>query len=88
MYIKLFSDSRAAIQSLDNTKYRSALVRDTITALNTLGAKVNRLELAWIKAHNNFCGKERADELAKNAMYNSIGYFLYQPSPQQHKTAA
>ena len=50
-----------------------------MNALYTLGTKVNRLELAWIKAHNNCWGNERADELAKNSMYNSIGYFDIRP---------
>ena len=78
-FIKLFSDSRAALLSLDNIKYKSSLVKDTIDALNTLGSMVNRLDLAWIKAHNNYSGNERADELAKNSMYNSVGYFNVKP---------
>lgn len=48
--------------------------------LNILGKLCHRVELVWIKAHNNYLGDERADELARNAVFNNIIYFdIYLP---------
>ena len=49
-YIKIFSDSRAAIQALNSAVVTSQLVKNTVSALNLVGGKVDRLEIAWIKA--------------------------------------
>ena len=65
-YIKIFSDSRAAIQALNNSTVSSQIVKDTISALNLVGAKASRLEVSWIRAHVGHLGKERADQLARN----------------------
>lgn len=78
-YIKLFSDSQAALLSLAQWKMKSKLVVDTVMALNTLGKRCIRLELNWIKAHHNYEGNERADELARNAVYNNIIRFDINP---------
>ena len=67
LYIKVFSDSRAAIQALNSNIVTSQLVKDTVTHLNTIGIKVNRLEISWIKAHVDHEGNERADQLAWDA---------------------
>ena len=67
VYIKVFSDSRAAIQALDSNIVSSQLVKDTITQLNIIGNKVNRLEISWIKAHVGHEGNEKADQLARDA---------------------
>ena len=48
-------------------------------ALNALGQGRERLELNWIKAHNNYPGNERADELAQNAIYHNIVNFDADP---------
>ena len=66
-YIKVFSDSRAAIQALNSNIVSSQLVKDTVTQLNIIGNKVNRLEISWIKAHVGHEGNERADQLARDA---------------------
>ena len=60
-YIKIFSDSRAAIQALHSTIVTSQSVKNTVAALNLVGGKVNRLETAWIKAHVGHWENERAD---------------------------
>ena len=78
-YIKLFSDSQAALKSLNKPNVKSKLVAQTIAALNNLGRQVNRLQLSWIKAHANHKGNERADELARNAVFQSITYFDVHP---------
>ena len=65
--VKVFSDSRAAIQALNSNIVSSQLVKDTITQLNIIGNKVNRLEISWIKAHVGHEGNEKADQLARDA---------------------
>ena len=64
-YVKIFSDSRAAIMALNSTIVTSELVKTTIAALNLVGGKVERLEIAWIKAHEIHWGNKRADQLAR-----------------------
>ena len=66
-YIKVFSDSRASIQALNSNIVTSQLVKDTVTQLNIIGNKVDRLEISWIKAHVGHDGNERADQLARDA---------------------
>ena len=79
MYIKLFSDSQAALKSLNKFRCLSKTVVRTVDALNELGRDRERLELNWIKAHNNYPGNERADELARNAAYHNIVNFSIDP---------
>ena len=50
-YVKLFSDSQAALKSLAKNKVKWHVVGQTMRELNTTGALVNRLQLDWIKAH-------------------------------------
>ena len=67
-FIKIFSDSQAAIQALNSTYLTSKLVKNTINALNQVGNKVESLEINWIKAHVGHPGNERADALARNSV--------------------
>ena len=78
-YVKIFSDSRAAIQALNSPTVTSQLVKNTISTLNLVGGKTDRLEIAWIKAHVGHWGNERADELArdsKSLVHNVHGILL------------
>ena len=70
-YIKIFSDSQAAILALNSNTVTSSLVKQTIITLNTLADSTERLELCWIKAHVGYDGNERADQLAREAVKNS-----------------
>ena len=79
IYIKLFSDSQAALKSLDKSRSLSKTVVRAVEALNNLGADKQRLELNWIKANNNYLGNKRADELARNAAYHNIVNFSIDP---------
>ena len=78
-YIKLFSDSQAALKSLAKHKVKSHVVGQTIRELNITRSRAARLQLDWIKAHNNHTGNERADELARNSVYESNVFFDIQP---------
>ena len=66
-YVKIFTDSQAALQALSSNDYTSRIVKETCLELNKLKQLVVRLELVWIKAHVGYKGNERADELARNA---------------------
>lgn len=66
-YIKIFSDSQAALQALDSYDIHSSIVQDTILTLNELGNRTKRLSLNWIKAHAGHKGNEEADQQARIA---------------------
>ena len=70
-YIKIFSDSQAAILALNSNTVTSSLVKQTINTLNLLAGSTERLEICWIKAHVGYKGNERADQLAREAVKNS-----------------
>ena len=78
-YVKIFCDSQAALMALDKWKVKSKTVMETMIALNELGETCQRLELCWVKAHNNYFGNERADELARNAVYENVILFSVPP---------
>ena len=78
-YIKLFSDSQAALKSLNKFRCLSKTVVRAVEGLNELGKNRQRLELNWIKAHNNYPGNERADELARNSAYHNVVNFSIDP---------
>lgn len=84
-YIKLFSDSQAALKSINNHKITSRTVDKAVDALNQLGLHRHRLELNWIKAQYNYVRNERADELARNAVYINIVYFNHPYPTSGHK---
>ena len=64
-YVKIFVDSRAALQALGARTFKSASVARTHDALNRLAARGSTVSLSWIKAHVNHVGNEQADRLAK-----------------------
>ena len=70
-YIKICSDSQAAILALNSNTVTSSSVKQTIITLNLLAGSTERLEICWIKAHVGYDGNERADQLAREAVKNS-----------------
>ena len=70
-YIKIFSDSQAAILALNSNTVTSSLVKQTMITLNQLADSMERVEICWIKAHIGYDGNERADQLAREAVKNS-----------------
>ena len=67
-YIKVFSDSQAAILALNSNTVTSSLVKQTIITLNLLADSTKRVEICWVKAHVGHHGNERADQLAREAV--------------------
>ena len=64
-YVKVFSDSQAAVRALYNHDHNQVSVSNTNRALNKLNEKVKYLSLAWTRGHVGNVGNERADMLAK-----------------------
>ena len=64
-YIKILSDSQAAIKALNNARITSQSVLTALEYMETLALQVNHLTLAWIKAHVGTEGNEQADQAAK-----------------------
>ena len=62
--IRFMVDSKAAIMALENPETKSKLVQLTKNALNETGS-IHKINIDWIKAHNNLKGNELADRLAK-----------------------
>ena len=59
-YIKILSDSQAAIKALDKPRITSQSVLTTLEYMETLALEVKHLTLAWIKAHVGTEGNEQA----------------------------
>ena len=64
-FVKIFSDSQAAIRALANHTTKSRTVSDTANALDELAAKARSVTLCWIPAHKGYFGNTKADDLAK-----------------------
>ena len=80
-YIKILSDSQAAILALDNKKITSQLVSDTVYELELLATKTKRITLAWVKAHVGTAGNEAADIEAKEGSKgnNAVKAYISKP---------
>ena len=70
-YVKIFSDSQAAIAAIDSSEVTSQAVLDTKIALNRLAKLTRNTVLVWIKAHVGHEGNEVADEMAKQGTTSS-----------------
>ena len=64
-YIKISSDSQAAIKALNKPRITSQSVLMTLENMETLAAKVKHLTLAWIKTHVGTEGNEKADQFVQ-----------------------
>ena len=64
-YIKIFSDSQAALMAIKNGTCKSNTVKAAHEALNNAASLHKKLRVVWIKAHIGLDGNELADEYAK-----------------------
>lgn len=71
-FVKLLSDSQAAVRAVNKREVTSLTVWQTITNLNKEGRSCTAFTIAWIKAHVGFEGNERADCLAKTGTTLSL----------------
>ena len=62
------SVSQQILLKVNSITVSSQLVKDTISAINLVGGKVDRLEISWIKTHVGHIGNLRADQLAREAV--------------------
>ena len=62
--VTIFSDSQAAISSLNSLKVKSKTVLNCIRQLNLLGNNC-QVDIKWVKAHADHPGNEFADKEAK-----------------------
>jgi len=62
--INIFTDSQAAIKSLNSMTIRSKTVRDCLTALTEV-ANYFQIKIAWVPGHSDIPGNCKADELAR-----------------------
>ena len=79
-YIKILSDSQAALTAIVSDTIKSRTVLDTVNMLKSLKLRTSIVKLAWIKAHVNIEGNEAADEAAK-AGANATDIDKYVPKP-------
>ena len=70
-YVKIFSDSRSALQALASYKTKSRSVVRAMKALNNACTLVRNISLVWIRAHTGREGNEAADQAAKEAANGS-----------------
>lgn len=67
----IYSDSRAALETLKNNSANHPLAIEARRNLNLAFAQSKDVSLFWVKAHVGLQGNERADQLAKDAALRS-----------------
>ena len=68
--VNIFSDSQAALKSLNSLKIKSSTVEKCVEKLNLLGNE-RKVTLLYVKAHKGFEFNEFADQQAKEGVYNT-----------------
>jgi ribonuclease HI len=64
-WVKILSDSQAALLALNGHEKQTSSVNETKLALNDLARTANYVTLCWTRSHVGNEGNERADQLAK-----------------------
>lgn len=68
--VTIFSDSQSALLALESVKIKSKVVENCLVKLNQL-SQISRVQLKWVKAHDDHPGNEFADSEAKLGTVNS-----------------
>ena len=69
-FVKILTDSQAALKALDSIDFKSTIALKTAEALENLKWRVKGCTLAWLKAHISTEGNKAADEAAKQGAEN------------------
>ena len=69
-FVKILTDSQAAITTLNNIDFTSSTALKTAEALENMAWRVKGCTIAWLKAHIGTEGNEAADEAAKKGAEN------------------
>ena len=64
----IFSDSKSALESIDNQESRNPLVVDILDYLQYLKSKGKIIKFCWIPSHVGIIGNERADAEARTGL--------------------
>ena len=70
--VTIFSDSMSGLYALNAIQTRSKVVKNCLDSLNLLAASGCKIELKWVKGHDNHTGNEIADFLAKTGTANEL----------------
>ena len=63
-----YSDSKAAIESINKGYINSIMTKMCIIRLNELAEKSNKITLCWVPSHQSILGDTIADKLAKDSL--------------------
>ena len=70
--VTIFSDSMSGLYALNAIQTRSKVVKNCLDSLNLLAASGCKIELKWVKGHDNHTGNEIADFMAKTGTANEL----------------
>jgi ribonuclease HI len=84
----IYTDSRAALDSIRNPNKHSFLVEEKRNQIASLEKSEWRITFSWVKAHAGTLGHEIAERLAKQAARNDNMQYVFDRIPKstfQHK---
>ena len=84
-YVKIYSDSRAALQAVNSRYVESRVVLDAIMALNQLASKV-KVTLVWVRAHVGTANKEWQLEWDNYPHARQTKHFFQKLNPRKSKS--
>lgn len=79
--INIISDSRSALQSIEDPEHVNPIVHDIHKKIAQLEEDHRYTILHWVRAHEGIPGNERADELAKKAALTKKTSYVYDLIP-------
>ena len=71
-YVKIQTDSQAALKGLDSIDFKSTIALKTADTLKNLNWRVKGCTIAWLKAHICTKGNEAANEASRRGAENKI----------------